>query len=247
MNSPANSKTPAVLDVFNTLFSFFGPQGWWPTTSQGSILPQYHKLRYDRLSEKNRFEICVGAILTQNTAWTNVEKAIANLNRSKIFDIDKLSRIKPGNLAKLIRPSGYYNQKAKRLKVFARYFAREHNGSFKKFFSGDITAIRKELLDINGIGPETADSMLLYAGDKKTFVVDAYTCRLGERMGWFAGKKYDLAKNYFQENLPDSLEIYNEFHALIVALGKNICRKKPLCGKCPLSVDCLKNKVCHGT
>jgi endonuclease-3 related protein len=188
--------------------------------------------------EREQIEICIGAILTQNTAWTNVEKALGNLNRAGLVDFNRIQRVSAETLAQCIRPSGYYNQKAKRLKEFAANFCSKYRGGMVPFFQRPLAAVREELLSLSGIGPETADSMLLYAGGKTTFVVDAYTCRLGMRLGWFRTDTYDEIQQYFQAHLPCSRKVYNEYHALIVALGKNYCRKKPLCTHCPLYHGC---------
>ena len=229
--------TPSL--VYRTLLKHFGPQGWWPTTSDGGIVPKYRKRNtYGKLTEKERFEICVGAILTQNTSWKNVEKAIENLNKKRLISADKIASLDIRKLAEYIRPSGYYNQKAKRLKAFAKYVSDKYKGKLSVFFSKPLVSARNELLELNGIGPETADSMLLYAGNRPSFVVDAYTVRLSERLGWFKNKEYGWIKEYFESRLPVSTVVYKEFHALIVALGKDYCRKKPSCGGCTLANKC---------
>ena len=217
----------------------FGPQGWWPTTPDGGTAPKYRRRNtYGKLTEREQFEICTGAILTQNTSWKNVEKAIENLNKKKLVRADKIASLDLRKLAELIRPSGYYNQKAKRLKAFAKYVSDKYKGKLSVLFSKPLVAARKELLELHGIGPETADSMLLYAGNQSSFVVDAYTVRLGERLGWFKNKDYHWIKEFFEARLPQSTAIYKEFHAMIVALGKDYCRKKSLCGLCPLKYVC---------
>lgn len=228
------------IEAYKKLESFFGKQGWWPTTKSGRIVPEYHKKALKKLSEKEKFEICLGAVLTQNTAWKNVEKAIENLNRKKLIDIYKIATIFRKRLALLIRPSGYYNQKADRLKDFAEYFLKNYDSKIGSLFAKPLRSARNELLSLKGIGPETADSMLLYAGNKLTFVVDAYTLRIGQRLGWFKDKNYSCIKDFFENNLPGSVELYKEFHSLIVALGKHFCRKIPNCVGCPLKNNCKK-------
>jgi len=233
------SNTP--LEVYKKLLHKFGPQCWWPTTSSGEIVPKYRKRNtYGKLSDREKFEICVGAILTQNTSWKNVEKALENLNKKKLIGADKIASLDIRKLAKFIRPSGYYNQKAKRLKAFAKYISDNYKGKLSSLFSKSLRSARKELLELHGIGPETADSMLLYAGNRPSFVVDAYTVRLGERLGWFKNEDYQNIKEFFESRLPKSTVVYKEFHALIVALGKDYCRKRPLCDLCLLIKGCKR-------
>ncbi len=166
-------------------------------------------------------EICVGAILTQNTAWKNVEKALANLFDAGVMDLRKLSSMPRSKLAKLIRSSGYYNQKAERLQLFARHVLSEH-GSFTRIFKKELKPLREELLSLKGIGPETADSMLLYAGRKPVFVVDAYTRRICSRHGICeADVDYHELQDLFHKAMPRDHKIFNEFHALMVEEGKN--------------------------
>lgn len=206
----------SLLGIYNKLYSRFGPQDWWPGDCA--------------------FEVIVGAILTQNTAWPNVEKAINNLKKHKLLSPRKLSRIKPSKIADLIRPSGYYNIKTRRILNFINYLNVEHGGNLKKMFGLKTPALRKKLLEIKGIGPETADSILLYAADRPIFVVDAYTRRIFSRHQIIKeGVSYDRIQRLFMSNLPRSARIYNEYHALIVRAGKEFCRKNPKCGACPLA------------
>jgi len=201
---------------YESMYRHSGAQGWWPG--------------------RTRFEVIVGAILTQNTAWTNVEKAIVNLRRAKLLTPERLHGIEVKKLAVHIRPAGYFNIKAKRLKNFTGYLFTNYNGSLGRFLSHKNNGLRAELLGVNGIGPETADSILLYAGGHPEFVVDAYTKRMLVRHGVVkedAG--YDDIKTLFMENLPKDAKLFNEYHALIVKTGKNYCRtKNPACGECPL-------------
>jgi endonuclease-3 related protein len=204
------------LRIYKALHDAYGPQGWWPGDS--------------------RTEVIIGAVLTQNTAWRNVEKAIRNLKREKLLSLKKLSSVGEGRLACLIRPSGYYNIKARRLKNLVNFLTSARGLRPEEISaSNDIGKLREALLAVNGIGPETADSILLYAFGKPVFVVDAYTKRIFSRHRFFAEKaSYDDVQKIFTDNLPKSARLFNEFHALIVRLGKDICRKKPKCGQCPL-------------
>lgn len=195
-----------MIKIYKKLLNHFGKQFWWPCKSG------------------RRFEIIVGAILTQNTNWKNVEKALDNLEKKRLMNKKAISKISLNSLATTIKPSGYYKQKAKKLKAFVS-------------FSGEIT--RDNLLSIWGIGPETADSILLYAYNKPYFVIDAYTRRVFTRLGLLKGNEnYEEIRNYFEKNIPRSISVYKEFHALIVELAKNYCKNKPLCKKCPLADSC---------
>jgi endonuclease-3 related protein len=216
-------------NVFRKLSRHFGPQDWWPGETP--------------------FEVMAGAILTQNTAWTNVEKAIANLKRHKRLRPNVMARTRVDLLARDIRPAGYFNVKAVRLKNFVRYFIAAYGGNIRRMKARPLGALRSELLAVNGIGPETADSILLYALDKPVFVIDAYTRRIfsrhrvamnlrGPQWKSLIDRPYEEWQRLFTENLkPASVRLYNEYHALIVALGKKYCRpKNPRCFACPLRV-----------
>lgn len=207
---------PPLLKIYKLLFEKFGPRHWWPGDT--------------------RLEIIIGAILTQNTAWTNVEKAIKNLKRERFLSVRALSRIPKKRLAGLIRPAGYYNIKAERVKNFLEFLNTRYNASLKRMFGRKTRVLRDELLNIKGIGPETADSILLYAGERSVFVVDAYTKRIFSRHGYIdENAAYGEIQDEFSKSLPRNVGLFNEFHALIVELGKNLCRaKKPLCSKCPI-------------
>ncbi|MBL7156947.1 MAG: endonuclease III domain-containing protein [Candidatus Omnitrophica bacterium] len=180
----------------------------------------------------------VGAILTQNTAWSNVEKAINNLKRKKLLTPQKMMRVPAKNLKTLIRPSGFYNEKAKKLKNFAEFLIKFSNGNVDKLKSYNASTLRRKLLSVKGIGPETADSILLYALDKPVFVVDAYTKRIFARHKLLPrDATYEETQKFFTRALPRKTKLFNEYHALIVEVGKNYCRKKrPLCEICPLKV-----------
>jgi endonuclease-3 related protein len=211
-----------LIDVYKKLESHFGPQHWWPADTS--------------------FEVIVGAILTQNTSWKNVERAIENLKNEGVLDIESIKRIPEENLQTLIQPSGFYKIKTKRLKHFTDFLFEKYRGDLDRLLSLEPGPLREELLGINGIGKETADSIVLYAAEKPAFVVDAYTKRVFERLGVLEhGAEYDEIKQFFEEKLPKDTKIYNEFHALIVVLAKGICKKKPLCDVCPLSNNYCKH------
>ena len=212
----------------------FGELNWWPIHSN------YHK----KNSTDPRFEIIIGAILTQNTSWTNVEKAIDNLKYKNKLDISSILEIDINILKLLIRPSGFFNQKSERLKNISKYFYDRYESNLDIFFNKNTLELREELLELKGIGPETADSILLYAGDKPIFVVDSYTKRLCKRIPIKTERTYDKIQEYFQKNFSNIYEedelpkIYNQMHAMIVELAKNYCRKKPRCKNCPIKKYC---------
>jgi endonuclease-3 related protein len=209
------NKTKVLTEIYDSLFNSFGKQYWWPGDTG--------------------FEVVIGAILTQNTNWANVEKAIRNLKNAKIFTPKKLHEINQEKLAELIKPSGYFNVKAKRLKHFIEWLFLNYDGSLSKLFKLDSATLRKQLLTVNGIGKETADSIILYAAEKPTFVVDAYTKRVLVRHGLITEDyNYDAIKEVFEENLPKEVPLYNEYHALIVMVGKYYCKPKMQCEECPL-------------
>lgn len=198
------------------MFDTLGPQNWWPG--------------------ETRFEIIIGAILTQNTNWSNVEKAIANVKKAKKLSPKGIYCLSEGELAELIRPSGFFNVKAKRVKSFIDWFFSRYDGKLSRMFNQDVHILRRELLEIKGIGPETADSILLYAGNMPTFVVDAYTYRILSRHGLIPEESsYNEMKSLFEEYLPRDVGLYNEYHALIVNIGKMYCKPKRICERCPLN------------
>ena len=201
---------------YRALLEHFGPQHWWPGETQ--------------------FEIVVGAILTQNTAWTNVEKAIANLKWAGALAVETMEALPEKRLAALIHPSGYYNQKAKKLKAFLQYLRQNHEGSLERMFRAPTAQLRQELLAIHGIGEETADSILLYGGGHPVFVVDAYTRRILQRHELIPpGTSYQDIQRLFHRKVSPSPPVYNEFHALLVEAGKRHCLKaRPQCAGCPL-------------
>ena len=210
--------------VYKKLYAHFGPQHWWPAQTP--------------------FEVMVGAILTQNTNWQNVEKAINNLKKNRLLKAQKIHRLPNERLAAFIRPVGYYNIKAKRLKEFVKYFFESYQANIKKMRLVDSHALRMQLLSVNGIGPETADSILLYALGTPIFVVDAYTKRIFSRHGFIKeDAEYGQVQNLFMQNLKKEVKLFNEFHALLVRLGKDFCLKNnPRCPSCPLNNITDSNK-----
>ena len=224
-----------LMSIYTKLYSHFKPQHWWPVTLEGEVEPKYHK--NIKLSDKQKLEICFGAILAQNTNWKNAEKAIIELNKNNLIDVKKIIQIENKKLAGIIKSSGYHNQKAKKLKNFCEFLLKNYHGKLDLFFKNNIDELRKQLLSVNGIGPETADSIILYAAKKHIFVVDAYTIRVFGRIGYKEAEYGELQKLLMQ-GLPNSEKLFNEYHALLVELGKNICKKVPLCGKCPINMHC---------
>jgi endonuclease III related protein len=203
------------MEMFERMLDCLGPQRWWPAESE--------------------LEMMVGAVLTQNTNWNNVEKAIRNLKDGGCLSLGALQAMAADELALRIRPAGYYRVKAKRLKNLVTFLADRYRADLTTFLADDTDAIREGLLAVKGVGPETADSILLYAVRRPVFVVDAYTYRILNRHG-LAGDQADYGElqGLFMEHLPEDTELYNEFHALIVKTGKEFCRRRPLCGQCPL-------------
>lgn len=202
--------------IHKRLFAHFGPQHWWPGDSA--------------------FEISVGAILTQNTNWSNVARAIQNLKKEHVLQPARLYALGSRTTAQLIKPSGYYRLKAKRLRNFLQLVMTKYGGSLSRMKHVALPALRSELLSVNGIGPETADSILLYAFDKPSFVVDAYTKRVFQRHHLISEQAtYDEVQAYCMGRLPKNARLFNEFHALIVRVGKEYCLKNnPKCSMCPL-------------
>jgi len=206
----------SLKEIYDKLYSFYGPQYWWPGETS--------------------FEISVGAILTQNTNWINVEKAIDNLRSNGVLNAKAIHELYLTELASLIRPSGYYNLKAKRLMAFIDFLMDNYGGSMARMRKGETEALRKELLAVNGIGQETADSILLYALDKPVFVIDAYTRRVLSRHGSMEiAASYQAYQKIFHRAFAEDVRLFNEYHALLVRLGKDYCRPRPRCPECPLA------------
>ncbi len=222
-----------VRRIYDALLRAYGPRGWWPTTLPGEDGPTYHGRRID---DRQRFEVIVGAILTQNTSWRNAERAVRSLLRAGSLDPGDLRRMPLRRLARLVRSSGYYNQKAERLRLVASFFA-ENLGRFRKRSGAAVTArLREELLSLKGVGPETADSILLYAFQKPVFVIDAYTRRILHRLRLCSEKaSYEELQSLFHRSLPPDPRLFNEYHALLVEHAKRHCAKSPLCSACPLA------------
>lgn len=204
-----------IIDIYNTLFTYYKKQHWWPA--------------------KTPYEMMVGAILTQNTAWSNVEKAIANFGDN--LTPRYIETASQQELIDIIRPSGFFNQKSLRIKRLTDWY-RKYNYDIMLAKQQDGGRLREQLLDINGVGRETADSILLYALGKPFFVVDAYTRRILSRMGYAVPRDYDGIRSMIENNIPKDVGIYNEFHALIVVHAKNSCKTKPVCTGCIMSDIC---------
>ncbi|MBW2117986.1 MAG: endonuclease III domain-containing protein [Deltaproteobacteria bacterium] len=204
-----------LMDMFDLLFAHFGPQDWWPAETD--------------------LEMMVGAVLTQNTNWKNVERAIENLKSKHLLTVNALCSMSIDALAQEIRPAGYYNIKARRLMNLIHFMNDQYGEDLSEFFRDETQIIREGLLSVNGVGPETADSILLYAARRPVFVIDAYTHRILKRHGMSEeyATYYEL-QELFMDHLPEDQELYSEFHALIVQTGKNYCKRKPLCLYCPL-------------
>ena len=210
----------SITEVFDILYSTYGPQRWWPGEGQ--------------------FEIILGAILTQNTTWHNAALAIANLAAADLLEPNALLDTPPGKVKTLITPAGYFNVKYKRIRSFLEYL-KEYDMDLERFRRLPVANLREELLQVNGIGPETADSILLYAFERPIFVVDVYTRRFFSRLGysWIEKARYEEIQSFFMVELPSEVRIYNEYHALIVAHCKRTCKRRtPLCFACVLSASC---------
>lgn len=209
-----------LMQIYHTLLEHFGPRGWWPADS--------------------RLEVIIGAVLTQAVAWKNVTRAIDNLKLASLMDINAIIDIDEENLAQHITPALYHRQKARKLKALMSFIATEYNGDLDLMFTELLPVLRKKLLAVWGIGPETADSILLYAGDKMIFVVDTYTKRIFYRLGMVEENiSYQEMQEFLEHHIPQNLYIYNEYHALLVGLGANYCKKsRPRCSQCPLQNLC---------
>ena len=214
----------ALLNIYHQLMARYGPQNWWP--AQGP------------------FEVIVGAILTQSAAWGNVEKAIVNLKSAKALSPQALRRLPSAELARLVHPCGYYNAKALKLKSFAYWLGNHYNDDLDKLLATDTDPLRKQLLSIHGIGQETADSIILYAANKPVFVIDAYTRRIINHIDLAPdSNSYTAYQELFMDNLPADANLFNEYHALLVCLAKNVCRNHPLCQQCCLNNVCRSSAV----
>jgi endonuclease III related protein len=205
-----------LLEIYQRLYDHFGPQQWWPGETP--------------------YEVVIGAVLTQNTSWNNVEKAIDNLQRAGMLSHEKMSSLPTGLLAEYIRPAGYYNIKAARLRNLFLLIRERYGGSVERMLTEETGELRQALLSVKGIGPETADSILLYAAHRPVFVVDTYTYRILTRHDLIGEDvTYDDIQQFFMDNIEPDSALYNEFHALLVCAAKEYCRKtQPRCSVCPL-------------
>lgn len=215
-------------EIYKALLEVYGYQGWWPLFNEKTSKIEYHPGDYSYpKNDSQRFEICQDAILTQNTSWKNVEKALENLKKYNLLNKEKLKLIEIKKLAEIIKSSGYNNQKAKKIKEFI------------KFLDSKKEINRNNLLAIWGIGNETADSILLYAHKNPVFVIDSYTKRIFSRLGFCKESiNYDELQKLFHKNLEKNHKLFNEYHALIVEHAKRFCKKKPLCDNCPIKTHC---------
>jgi len=213
--TPSTLTGQRLMEMFHLLHTHFGSQDWWPAETE--------------------LEMMVGAVLTQNTNWKNVEKAIENLKQNNMLTLDCLASLDLSVLARTIRPAGYYNIKAKRLKNLILFITDHYQADLSMFLKEETQTLRQGLLSVKGIGPETADSIILYAARRPLFVIDAYTHRILSRHGMCEERAaYDALQELFMDHLFEDASLFNEFHALMVQAGKNYCRRKPLCDHCPL-------------
>lgn len=211
----------SIKRTYNSLFKQYGPQHWWPGDTP--------------------FEIMVGSVLTQNTAWLNVERAINNLKQADALSAETILSTHHARLAKWLKPSGYFNIKAKRLKNFCQWYVEQ--GGFKSLAKLDTHDLRTQLLSVNGVGPETADDIVLYAFERPVFVIDAYTRRIFSRIGMIDGdESYEELRSHFESALKSDVSLFNEYHALIVKHGKDICKTRPRCDQCCLTSLCHQYK-----
>ena len=213
-----------LMDIYERLYGRFGPQDWWPG--------------------ETTLEVCLGAILVQNTSWANAARAIRNLKKEGLLTEGALKKVRKDRLARLIRPARFFNMKAKRLKGFVAYLWKHHTGNVDKFLSLPTEELHEELMGLDGVGRETADSITLYAAGRAVFVVDAYTKRIFSRLGHFEASKngdkdYLALQKSLTAHLPADVVLFNEYHALLVRLGHTYCRPKPKCEECPLRAICL--------
>lgn len=203
------------MEIYRRLFAAYGPQHWWPGDGP--------------------FEMMAGAILTQNTAWRNVERAIANLKGAGVLSLAGIRAVPPARLTSLVRPSGYFRQKARKLKALVRFVDETYGGRLEALLADDPARLRERLLEVHGVGPETADSIVLYAARGASFVVDAYTHRVLSRHGLAPEEAgYDELREWFLDRLPEDPALFNEYHALVVRVGHLQCRRTPICRGCPL-------------
>lgn len=216
---PAHGAAAVLRRYYRRLYRHFGPQHWWPG--------------------RTRFEVVLGALLTQNTSWANVERALGNLRRAGVLTPQRLPRVSSSRLARLLRPSGYFRQKTRAVRGFLKHLNNHYRGSLARLLGRPTAELRDELLALRGIGEETADSILLYSASRPVFVIDAYTRRVLARHGLArADASYAELQDFFHRHLPADAKLFNEYHALLVAVGKNYChRQQPDCAACPLGPE----------
>lgn len=215
------SRAPSPSRVYRLLYARFGPAGWWPAPTP--------------------FEVCLGAILTQNTSWSNVEKTLQGLRARGLLSHRAMFPLRTAAIARLIQPSGTFRVKARRVRAFLDFYEAAYGGLAERMRAEPTGSLRAALLEVHGIGPETADCIVLYAAGLPSFVVDAYTRRVFKRLGLLRGDEtYDEVQRFFHDRLPADAALFNEYHALIVRFAKEICRPRPLCGSCPLEHVCAK-------
>lgn len=215
-----------VRSAYQRMLDFYGRQGWWPARS--------------------RFEVIVGALLMQQTSWRNVERAIGNLRSASLLGVRRIASARIADLRRQVRPAGLYRTKPGRLRSFCRHLIDRANGDLDAYFDRPTSEVRRDLLAQPGVGPETADSILLYAGGHPVFVVDAYTVRIGRRLGWFRTDRYESVQRFFERHLPAEVPVYREYHALLVAHAKVLCRPTPRCSACPLVRVCAFGRKRNG-
>ncbi len=222
-----------IQKIYYRLFETYGPQYWWPTTIKGNIHPTYNS---QKLTNKSRFEIALGAVLTQNTNWKNVEKAIANLNSHNLIDPDKIIKATNEKIENMIRPSGFYRIKTMRIKALTEWWLKNNEKVlYEKDKIKSLNLCRNSILTVYGVGQETADSILLYCYDYPTFVIDAYTMRIMNRhMGVSTTIKYKELRKLIMDSLPIDVEMYKEYHALLILLAKETCKKNQCLSDCAL-------------
>ena len=220
MNKSSTDAGSLVRQVYDLLYERYGPQGWWPA--------------------KTKLEVVLGAILVQSTAWGNAAKALDAIREAGVLDVAALARLSEGELGELVRSSGFYTVKARRVKAFVDHVMERYGGDLDAMLEQGETELRRELIGVHGIGEETADCIVLYGAGKPTFVIDEYTRRIVGRLGVGPGGRGTYAdyQRMFEEAIPSDAGVYGEYHALLIALGKDVCRKSPLCGGCALKQVC---------
>lgn len=234
------SQRHALYGLYRSLYAHFGAQGWWPTTPAGEQRPRYYPNRQpEDLRPEEQWEIVTGALLTQNAAWRNVEQALGNLSAHGLLGLQEIAALELDELAVLLRPSGYYRQKARRLQGLAVYLMERHAGDLAAFLRQPAMSLRRELLTLEGIGPETADSILLYAAGYPFFIIDAYTRRILGRLGLLdPDLNYAALQAIFMERLPCQAALFAEYHALLVRHATSCCKSRPCCQTCLLRAQC---------